>query len=221
MFSKTVASLLLTLTFFLLVLVSCGESAPVASPTSVVSPTAEPVEEATPPSGPGGVQAALIETRLRGVSLPTDEGGVRAAFEKLPSQIGERQRDTARDERGPIRYAAYYVRSGSPMPDTQVIALEVSSGDFFPSGSTDDDVIAIFATGADWTVIGTGTDEGMAWVEYNTTATDAASGASQQVYVVQWGHPESAWVFGVQVEDPQQLKTVLDAFLVAVRSGPP
>ncbi|MBM3948313.1 MAG: hypothetical protein FJ312_03545 [SAR202 cluster bacterium] len=145
--------------------------------------------------------------------LPGDQDGVRAAFEGLP-------RDATSEERDPTRYAAYYRQSGSSLPDAQIIAMDVANGDFFPAGSIASDIIAIFATCADWTVMGTGTEEGLAWVEYNTTATDAASGASQLMYIVQWGHPESSWVFGVQVEDPGQLIAVLDAFLVAVRIGP-
>jgi hypothetical protein len=167
------------------------------------------------------VQAAPIETRLRGVPLPSDGDGVRAAFDKLPSEVAGLPRDANSEERGPTRYAAYFKQAGSTLPNAQFIAMDVANGDFFPAGSTAADIIALFATGGDWTVMDTGTEEGLVWVEYTTTASDAATGASQQMYILQWGHPEGSWVFGVQVRDPANLIRVLDAYLAALRGTAP
>ncbi|MBM3944035.1 MAG: hypothetical protein FJ317_00895 [SAR202 cluster bacterium] len=204
-------SLSLAAPLLLVAVIACSDPASVPTPTQAVpSPTAEP---------PGGVQAAPVEMRLRGVTLPDDAESVRALFDRLPAQIGDMQLANT-DERGPDRYASFYFRPGSALPNVQLIVLDVSTGDFFPADSTASDVIELFKSGADWTVTGSGSEEGLVWVEYNTTAS-TAGGVTQQVYALQWGRPDSRWVFGMQVEDPAHLVSVLDTFLTAIRGGTP
>ncbi|MDA1189843.1 MAG: hypothetical protein O2854_09265 [Chloroflexi bacterium] len=181
-------------------LVACGEAAPATSPTSEV-------EE--------NLSFAPTDARLKGVQLPDNEAAILSIFDRLPSEIGEMTLATT-NERGPERYASFYFRPGSNLPNAQMLVLDVSTGDFFPAGSTAKDVIEIFKTGADWSVLSSGEDENLVWLEYHTTASIEGDPNVQQIYVAQWGHPNSNWVFAVQADNPEDMLRVLNLFLLSM-----
>ena len=165
---------------------------------AVMEVTARSLPQTTAPGGLGGV------------TLPDDANGIVAVLERLPSEIASKARVPQLDETGPDRYSTGYGQESSrPMPLLQIQAMDVSTGEFYPSSWTAEHVIAVLAQGHDWQVMATGRDGDLVWVQWTTT------GNGYQTYVITWGNIGSPWMFSGSANTPEGLGPLVAAFVAA------
>ena len=164
-------------------------------------------DEASPP--------AAVGARLEGVTLPANGDEVVMLFVRLPEELdGEvrLQENVGRTGDAVVRATTVWGRGACN--DMQMGAMDVSTGDFFPAGSTASEVIETFEHGSDWEVVGTGTSDGIAWVRFDTSCQASPGAAGLHVSGVVWGEETTDWIFTASGPSEQ----VLDLLL---RSLPP
>ena len=191
-----------------------------AGRTDVPAPTtAKPGQQATADieSLPeGGAPAGL-----GAVTLPSESDDIVAIFERLPPIVADKTRIPQFDGNGPDRYSVGYGEDPSGLgPSIQIKAIDVSTGDFFPPGSTAGTVVSLFAQGFDWDVLSAGRDDNLAWTHYTTHAT--TNHGTYQFYAMVWGRISSPWIFTAQAITPEDVFTMVSSFVTVaeeVESG--
>ena len=100
----------------------------------------------------------------------------------------------------------------------QMGAMDVSTGDFLPAGSTAGDMIEMFEHGSDWEVVGTGTSGGIAWVRFDTSCQASPGAPAWPVSGVVWGEETTDWVFTASGPSVQAIELLLTEFGSAASS---
>jgi hypothetical protein len=95
--------------------------------------------------------------------------------------------------------------------------MNVSTGDFYPPGWTAERVIAVFTTGADWTVEDFGREGNLFWVMWNTTCSSEGSSRMDSISITSWGNAGSPWVFSASAGNPEGRDELTAAFVTASR----
>ena len=153
--------------------------------------------------------------------LPSERDDIVAIFERLPPIVADKTRTARFDDNGPERYSVGYGEDPSSLgPSIQIKAIDVSTGGFFPRGSTAGTVIAVFAQGFDWDVLSAGRDDNLAWAHYTTQAT--TSDVTYQFYAMVWGRISSPWIFAAQAITPEDVLALVSTFVAVaeeVESG--
>ena len=184
-----------------------------ARPRSQADPTASPQADDLPPAPP--------PFGLADVALPNDPAAIRAFFERLPTSVAGQPRATPFIRAAPDRLRASYGEDdpalGHPL---WLQALDVSTGEFFPAGSTAGQVAAEWALDPEaGDVDGYGRDGSLVWFRTVTTARAEEPGSEaapeRTLYGLQWGQADDPWLFGAGANTPQRLEALVAAFVVA------
>ena len=209
--------------FVVLLLVSCGQQSPSATPsptpTEVValSPTGAPQDDSGFNSpDPESLPGVVAPLGLSDIDLPDDAESIGELFNSLPSNLMGRQRMAQFDANTPGEIRASY---GNTQPvgcgTVGLQATDVSTGDFFPQGWTAERVIAVFTTGADWNVEDFGRDGDLFWVRWNTTCSSGDSPEADSLFTMSWGKAGSPWVFSASAGEPGGRDELTAAFVAA------
>ncbi len=154
-------------------------------------------------------------TGLSTIGLPHDRGTIIGLFNRLPERLLGRTRGDEIRSPLPDRINASYGKTepmGCGMVGLQ--AADVSSGDFYPTGWTAERVIALFASGSDWTVGRFGRAGELFWVNMNTTCSFGSS-LKDSLEITTWGVSGSPWVFSATAQDAKGRDELVAAFVEA------
>jgi len=208
------------LLFFVL---SC--SGPIPTATSNPTPTqvagAAPADTSGSDSGfdapdPGSLPEAIAPQSLGEVNLPDQADGIVTLLIGLPSTLMGRQRTNGPGGTGEIN-ASYGTTGPVGCGTVGLQAMNVSTGDFYPQGWTVERVIAVFTTGADWTVEDFGRDGNLFWVVWSTTCSSEGSSGMDSISITSWGNAGSPWVFSASAGNPEGRDELTAAFVTASR----
>lgn len=207
-----VAGLVSAVVGLALIAAGCGDDAgSPARPDPSVDTTADTDSGAPDPES---LPEAAAPHGLGEVDLPRTGDDVVALFDRLPSNLGDRRRTAA-----PPTQARVSASYGSTEPvgcaSVGLQAVDVSTGDFFPEGWTAELVIAMFTTGADWTVEDFGRDGELAWLLYTTTCGVEGEAGEDVVSTLNWGAAGSPWVFSASADSPDLRDELTRSFVAA------
>ena len=154
--------------------------------------------------------------------MPEEEASIASLFDLLPSEVAGLVRSETSGQVGPRVHRAIYEDAGrracSPLT---LQALDISTGDFFPSSWTADIFISFWSLGADWDVEAVGREEDLFWVQWNTTCSTEPSPEMSFVYAISWGAAASPWVFSAQAVMREELDALVTEFVAAANSRKP
>lgn len=158
-----------------------------------------------PPAAGGPDPGDLVQ-----LAFPSTVGEIEA----LLAQIAEALSDdpSAQLVRGVDEYALSW-RNG----ELSLSVRDVSTGSFFPVGSTAGDIVLLFASGADWEVLAAGQDGVLAWVEWKTVGTEL-SGDPYDTYALTWGEQQSPWLFMAAGRDRAGMAVAVGALISVLRA---
>lgn len=200
---------------------SCGEPSAESDPTSTETSASSTSEvapgdsESTPPDL-DALPEATAPHALGEVDLPDTADGIVTLFDRLPADLTGRQRTDERPAALSNRINASYGSTepvGCAMVGLQ--AMNVSTGDFFPEGWTAEMVIAMFTTGADWSVEDFGRDGQLLWVMFTTTCSAEDAPGEDVVSTMNWGITGSPWVFSASADATETRDELTMAFVTA------
>jgi hypothetical protein len=208
-----------------LLAVSCGSTAPAATPNptptrlSTPTPTVVPPEE-NMPTGPDQVvflEAAAPQELSRAI-LPVNSSRISSQFRGLQWNLANRHRTPELDRFVPGEVSVAY---GTTQPvacgTVGLSARNVSTGDTYPRGWTAERVIADYASGGDWEVEDFGRDGRLLWVNRTTTCSSADSPETDTLFTISWGNEGTAWVFSALAGNPQERDELVAVFVAAFR----
>lgn len=165
---------------------------------------------------PNAVPEAVAPHGLGEVDMPDTADKIVALFDRLPSTLVGRQRTD--DLSGPVSNrinASYGFTEPLGCGIVGLQAMNVSTGDFFPEGWTAEMVVAMFTTGADWSVEDFGRDGALLWVSFTTTCGVEGSPGEDVVSTLNWGVTGSPWVFSASADSGGLRDEVAVAFVRA------
>jgi hypothetical protein len=178
------------------------------------TPPLEPDDEFAP--DPASLPDAEAPYGLDGTVLPDDAAGAAELFAALPDEFHGVQREIS--VRGPGEVAADYQSDDRACGPTGFQALDLSAvqaDGFYPEGSTAEDVVAVFATGADWEVDGAGHDDDLFWVMWQTTCSGEGIDGVEQIHSATWGEAGSSLVFFAGAPEAGTLDELMAVFVDA------
>lgn len=210
-----------------------GEGTPATDPTSTTSSPVEATDAEQPDTAPIGEPPAPDPLALpeavapAGVGLPqlpTDADEVIAVFEELPVELLGATLEVV--ELDPGTMAARYDASDRECGEVglQAIDLATDAGNAYPDDWRAEDVVALFATGADWDVEDAGREAARYWVTFETFCGGEDMERDEIISSAVWGDENSTWVFFVgarnTTERDELLTAFVDAALIALGTQP-
>lgn len=214
-----------------LAIAACGDDEPEGGD----APTAETVPATTleegardegggtePTDGPAGpdpstLPEAVAPVGLGAVSLPTDAEGVDALFDALPAELLGADREIV--DLLPGMVGARYDTGERECSEVglQAIDLAAENGPY-PDDWRADDVVALFASGADWDVEEAGHEAARFWVTFETYCGGEDMERDEIVSSAVWGDEDGSWMFLVGAADAADRELLLGAFVDAAAS---
>jgi len=166
--------------------------------------------------GPGGIGT---------VTWPDPRDGVASLMGALPPVVAGEPRTRPPVDGATDRLRVSYGEAGPLGPPLVVQVLDVASGDFYPSGWTGAEVVALLASEpADGTMEAAGNDGDVTWMVGSTTASmEGDPGTSlvrQEMFTVAWAVGDSQWVFSVAAFTLQGRNALLAAMVGAAKLEP-
>lgn len=164
---------------------------------------------------PATLPDAVAPGGLSGAVLPDDAAGVAELFNALPGELFGVGLDVMMT--GPGRLAAVYGSDDRSCGPTRIQADDLSAVDvdvFYPKDWTAENVIASFATGADWEVDDAGQDGDLSWVVWQTTCSGEGVDGVQPIFSTTWGEAGSPIVFFAGSKDSEARDHLISAFVV-------
>jgi hypothetical protein len=188
-------------------------SAPV-EPTDGDRTDTEPVDEPPAPD-PSTLTEAVAPAGLGLPRLPTDADSVVAVFEALPVEMLGATRQVVALDPGTIaaRYDAGDRQCGEV--GLQGIDLATDAGNAYPDDWRAEDVVALFATGADWDVEDAGRQAARYWVTFETSCGGEDMARDEIISSGVWGDENSTWVFFLGARNTTERQELLAAFVDA------
>ena len=193
-----------------------GEGTP--SSTQEAQATADRAGPAPPPDLQG-FPLAPAPDELATVALPDNVRAVTALLERLPPEVAGHMRSPQLDRISPERARVGYGedrRIAGPRNSLLWIqAMDVTTGDFFPTNWTGGQVVAFMARpGEEGTEAGR--DGDLLWIRKDTFMRTAGSPAR---FEMMWGRVDSPWMFSIQADTRQNRDALLAAFITAAKSS--
>ncbi len=169
--------------------------------------------------------AASAPLGLAGVTLPNEATGIVELFGGLPTAVAGEPRAEYPDQPTNRVIAAYGTIDPNFGPPLLLQALNLATGDFFPSDFTVADFVASAAGTSDYDAQACGQDGPLVWVQAETTASVGATErrtptASRVIHTLAWGNAESQWLFTAAAFRPEWLKALVSAFVAAAETQP-
>ena len=189
----------------------CGEANPRDGGVGPSTSDGEPVGGEPDPSALPDAPAPLS---LGAARLPDDSESVDVLFAALPTEllggIG------SIESRGSGQVSVVYASTARTCAESTLQAVDLSAvGDgFYPPGWTAEWEVAVFATGADWTVEIAGRDGELVWATWHTTC-GGVGVEDAEVYAATWGTDGSTWVFSAVSDDAASRDQLIAAFVAA------
>ncbi len=173
---------------------------------------------------------ALPEARAPGglgtVRLPDDADEIDALFARLPDSVAGEPRTEPGWEGRPGEATADYGEA-DPLfgPPLSLGVQDVSTGEFYPAGTTAGDVAASVIDAPDYGAEAFGRDGDLVWVRASTTVGSAGETAatpttSREIHTLIWGDADSPWVFSAVAPTRPALDDLVDAFVAAADADP-
>jgi hypothetical protein len=191
-----------------------------AASQSSGSPSA--TQEVAPPDLQG-FPTARAPDELGTVTLPDTVSAVKALFERLPSEVAGHVRSPQFDrisaDRASVGYGEDPRISGMRTPLLWLQAIDLSSGDFFPTNWTGGQVVA-FMAGRAKEAKEAGRDGNLFWMRQETFRETVGSPERFAVYGTLWGRVDSRWMFSIQADTRENRDALLAAFVAAAGSSP-
>ena len=177
--------------------VSCDGTAPAPTlPAATAAPSGSTMgDRGFSAQDPMSMPEGTGPPGLKSINLPQDHDSIIALFDRLPSELLGRHRADVIQTTSPDRINASYGKTaplGCGMVGLQ--AMDVSTGDFYPPGWTAEKVIALLASGVDWTHEGFGRDGELYWVNSQTFCSTGSS-LEDSLDITTWGIAGGPWVF--------------------------
>lgn len=174
-------------------------------------PAPEDPSDGPVPPDPSAIPEAAAPNGLGAVVLPDDPDGVVDLLAALPAELlgGERELENV----APGRIAATFTVAGRRCSDVGVQAFDLTASDGgFPENWRAEDLVALFASGADWDVEAAGRDESRYWVTFTTSCGEVGMEQDELVSSAAFGDEGSSWVFVVAAPDAAGRDELLTAF---------
>ena len=227
--SRRAVLLVLTVPGFLIA-GGCGDDDPVGEDTSTTvstTVTSAPVEatggdqtaaeslDEPPAPDPSTLPEAVAPAGLGLPRLPSDADEVVAVFEALPVELLGAIRQVV--ELDPGRIVASYDAGDRECGEVglQAIDLTADAGNAYPDDWRAEDVVALFATGADWDVEDAGREAARYWVTFETFCGGEDMERDEIISSAVWGDGNSPWVFFVGARNTTERDDLLVAFVDA------
>lgn len=194
-----------------------------------VCPQPMMAQDGTPSPAAGEAVARLRQAVAPGgigtVTWPDQREGMALLMTALPSGVAGEPRARPPVDVAIDRLRVTYGEVGPLGSPLVVQALDVASGDFYPSDWTGVEAVALLASeSADGMVEASGTDGEVTWVVGRTTASMASDPGtppvSQDIFTVAWAAGDSPWMFSVATFSPEGRDALLQAVVDAARLGP-
>jgi hypothetical protein len=156
--------------------------------------TSLPADERADPSA-AEVTGSLPLDRLSATGSPADADAVMALLSAIPDEliggtkmISAQPGDLAADYVSPERMSQYGVAA---------MDLRTSMMGGFVSEPVAEQLVAVFAEGADWDVEDVGVVGTMHWVTWITTGSGEGIEGIETIYILTWGEQGSPWAFTI------------------------
>lgn len=147
--------------------------------------------------------------------MPAEADAVVAVFEALPVELLGATRQVVELDPGTI--AASYDAGDRECGQVglQAIDLATDAGSAYPDDWRAEDVVALFATGADWDVEDAGHEAVRYWVSFETFCGGEDMERDEIISSAVWGDENSPWVFFVGARNTTERDELLTAFVDA------
>lgn len=188
-----------------------------AAPQSTGTPSSSHGEQATPSPDSRtaplpdlqGFPTAPAPSELATLALPDNVTEVTALFKRFPPEVAGHARSPQLDRIAPERSIVGYGKYPRvpEIPGNHLLrvqAVDLTSGDFFPTNWKAGHVVAMMA-GRGEGMAEFGRDGDLFWV--------------RQSFTLMWGRADSPWMFSVQADTPESLDALLAAFVAAAKSA--
>ena len=185
-----------------------------------------PATACAQPSTPApSLPAATAPLDLGTVTLPDDDEGVAALFERLPAAVAGEPRANDPDRQTDRVIASYGTVDPDFGPPLFLQVLDFTTGDFFPREFTAGDFVASAAGTSDYDTVAFGQDGTLAWIQAETTAGVAGNKpgtptVSRTIYTLAWGEARSSRLFTAAAFSPEGLDALVSAFVMAAGGQP-
>ena len=201
-----------------------GENPSITASTSTTPPSgeaaeggqidSEPIEEPPAPD-PSTLPEEVAPAGLGLPQLPADAKAAVTVFEALPVEMLGATREVIEFDPGTIaaRYDAGDRQCGEV--GLQAIDLATDAGNAYPDDWRAEDVVALFATGADWDVEDAGREATRYWVTFETFCGGETMERDEVISSAVWGDENSSWVFFVGGRNTAERDELLTAFVDA------
>lgn len=208
----------------------CGDDDPVGEDTSTTVSTSArstPVDgtdgdragseplDGPPAPDPSRLPEAAAPAGLGRPQMPAEADAVVAVFEALPVELLGATRQVVELDPGTI--AASYDAGDRECGQVglQAIDLATDAGSAYPDDWRAEDVVALFATGADWDVEDAGHEAARYWVSFETFCGGEDMERDEIISSAVWGDENSPWVFFVGARNTTERDELLTAFVDA------
>lgn len=193
---------------------STSTTSPPVAATDVDQSDTAPID-GPPAPDPSALPEAIAPGGLGLPQLPTDADAVVEVFEELPVELLGATREVVELDPGTIaaRYDAGDRECGEV--GLQAIDLATDAGNAYPDDWRGEDVVALFAAGADWDVEDAGREAARYWVTFETFCGGEDMERDEIISSAVWGDQNSTWVFFVGARNTTERDELLTAFVDA------